>query len=342
MTTYRLSIKNRVIQHVVFWVLLLLTYILGYGGRESFHWIYIKNSVIKFPFYIVAAYTLNYWQVPQFLNKERKVTFVLSVVVTAYLLYFIFKYFHYLQYGYALHLLDIPGFFVKTLMFYPPALLMFAYQTQQKQQQEKAHLMLMQQEKLETELKYLKAQLNPHFLFNTLNNLYSFVVNQSPKAADMVLQLSEILDYALYRSQAKLVTITEEMKCIKNYIALEKIRYGERLQVTLEEPSQYLDQQVAPLLLLSIVENAFKHGVNGSVSKPEIMISLCQCENALNFKTWNTINQRFTGTLDETDKENIGLSNIQRQLNLIYPQKHQLHIEKGKDYFQLHLVITTT
>ncbi|HAS45702.1 MAG TPA: hypothetical protein DCS93_34790 [Microscillaceae bacterium] len=341
MAAYRLSIKNKGIQHVVFWVLLFLTYILAYGGGEAYYWKYIRNSVIKFPFYIIAAYTLNYWQVPQFLNKEKKAAFVLSVVLTAYLLYFFFKYFHYWQYGYALHLFDVPGFFVKTLMFYPPALLMFAYQTQQKQQQEKARLMLMQQEKLETELKYLKAQLNPHFLFNTLNNLYSFVVNQSPKAADMVLQLSEILDYALYRSQAKLVSIAEEMKCIENYIALEKIRYGERLQVILEEPSQYIDQKVAPLLLLSIVENAFKHGVNGSVSKPKVKISLDQSGGALNFKVWNTKNAHFTEALDEVYKEGIGLSNIKRQLNLIYPQKHQIYREEGADYFQIHLVITT-
>ncbi|OJJ19893.1 hypothetical protein BKI52_15545 [marine bacterium AO1-C] len=341
MAAYKLSIKNKVVQHIAFWVVLFLVYILGYGGGDAYQWKYIRNSVIKFPFYIIAAYTLNYWQVPRFLNKEKRGTFVITVILTAYWLYFMFKYFHYVQYGYALHLFDVPGFFVKTLMFYPPALLMFAYQTQQKQQQEKAHLMLIQQEKLETELKYLKAQLNPHFLFNTLNNLYSFVVNQSPKAADMVLQLSEILDYALYRSQAKLVSITEEMKCIQNYIALEKIRYGERLCVILEEPTQYLDQKVAPLLLLSIVENAFKHGVNGSVSKPEVRVSLEQSENVLIFKAWNAKNAHFTGALDDVYKEGIGLSNIKRQLNLIYPQKHQLTIETTDTYFQLHLIITT-
>lgn len=336
-----MQIKSKVVRHSLFWSALFLVYVLAFSGNKSYYIFYIRNHAIKFPFYIVAAYTLNYWQIPQLLNKEKKVAFVLSIVVTTYTLYFVFRLIHYLQYGQAMEVLDIPSYIVKTIMFYPPALLMFAYQTQQKHQQEKDRLLLMQQEKLETELKYLKAQLNPHFLFNTLNNLYSFIVNQSPKAADMVLQLSAILDYALYRSQKKEVAISEEVTCIENYIALEEIRYGDRLQVLFEKPHQVIEQKIAPLLLLSIVENAFKHGVSGSVAKPIVKISLQQTQEMLHFNVWNTKRSHLEGVLNDAYKEGIGLYNIQRQLKLMYPQKHQLSTEEKEEYFNLRLTINT-
>lgn len=336
----RLTIQNKIVQHLTFWLGLFAVYVLSYGGSKTYYTMHIQNTALKFPFYMGVAYIFNYWQVPQLLNKERKLIFALSFLVTSYITFIGFRLMVYLQDGNPIPFLSLSTYFHKTMMFYPPALMMFAYQTQQRQQQDKDRVLLMQQEKLETELKYLKAQLNPHFLFNTLNNLYSYVVNQSPKAADMVLQLSEILDYALYRSQTSVVSITEEIKCIENYIALEKTRYGKRLQVTLEKPAHYIEQKIAPLLLLSMVENAFKHGASGSIAQPEIKISLQQDTNSLSFRVWNTKHTHIGGKLGDAYKEGIGLSNIRRQLNLIYPKNHQLTIDDDNDYFDLCLTIT--
>lgn len=330
-------IKNKFLQHLFFWTLLFLIYILSYAGNKSYYPDYIGNVAIKFPFYIAAAYSFNYWQVPRLLNKKKNLVFVLSLFLVSFLLFAGFRYLLYVLHGNDMRLFNIASYLSKTIMFYPPALMIYTYQTLNRQQQEKDRLLLLQQEKLSTELKYLKAQLNPHFLFNTLNNLYSYIINQSPKAGDMVLQLSEILNYVLYKSQKDQVDITEEINCIQYYIELEKIRYGDRLNVSFEKPKTILKQEITPLLLLSIVENAFKHGAGKSISNPQIRISLKQNQNSLIFNVWNTKdNQHHT-----TDNKGIGLDNIKRQLDLIYPKNHQLEIDDSKKYFNVNLLIKT-
>lgn len=330
-------IKNKFLQHLIFWILLFLIYILSYAGNKTYYPDYIENVAVKFPFYMVAAYSFNYWQVPRLLNKKKNIAFVFSLILVSYLLFVGFRYLLHVQHGNEMKLLNIPSYLSKTIMFYPPALMIYTYQTLRRQQQEKDRLLLLQQEKLSTELKYLKAQLNPHFLFNTLNNLYSYIINQSPRAGDMVLLLSEILNYVLYKSHNEQVALTEEINCIQHYIELEKIRYGHRLKVSLEKPEKIGTQAVTPLLLLSIVENAFKHGAGKSISSPEIKISIQQDQNSLIFNVWNTKDTQH----DDKSKKGIGLPNIKRQLNLIYPGNHQLEIDDNKNYFNVNLLIKT-
>jgi LytS/YehU family sensor histidine kinase len=167
------------------------------------------------------------------------------------------------------------------------------------------------------------------------------VITKSPKAPNMVLQLSEILDYILYRSQQTSVSLTEEIHTIENYIALERIKYGERLQVVFQKKLFENEQSITPLLLLSIVENAFKHGVRGNITKPEIRILLEQFDGYIEFSVWNT--KPEIGYNYKTDEYNsgIGLANIQRQLDLIYPEKHKFEIDESNTFFSLKLTLKT-
>ncbi len=336
-----LSVKHKLIRHVLFWVALFFTYVLGFGGSGQYFWNNVETTALKLPFYIAAAYTFNYWQVPRFLKNKRIFLFSISLLITSFALAAGFKLVILWQSGYDQQFLNLPSYFTKMLMFYMPALIMYAYQTERQRHQERTRLLMMQKEKSDTELKYLKAQLNPHFLFNTLNNLYSFVVNQSPKAPDIILQLSDVLDYVLYKSQADQVSISEELKAIENYIALEQTRYGDRLHVSLTRSDMSGSQQIAPLLLLSIVENAFKHGASGTISNPEIRINIDQEPELLYFRVWNTKDSQLTGAKNDDYKEGIGLENIRRQLNLVYPEKHELTIDQDPAYFDLHLTIKT-
>lgn len=331
--------ENKIIQHLLFWIVLFGIYALSYSGNESYYHYYLKNTLVKFPFYIIAAYTFNYWQVPFYLNKKRFGPFILSLFVTSFIISLLFRYALHLKDNYDIRVFSIPSYLSKTIMFYVPALIIYAYRTYMKQQKAKEHLMKIHQEKLDTELKFLKAQLNPHFLFNTLNNLYSFVLTNSPKAGDMILQLSDILDYTLYKSQANHVDINMELKCIENYINLEKIRYGKRLHVLVERKTTHLNAIISPLLLLSIVENAFKHGASGNLESPVIKISIEQIKNKLYFSVWNTKPKHLKGTLGDAYKEGIGLSNIKRQLNLLYPDKHELDITDKSDFFNINLQV---
>ena len=190
---------------------------------------------------------------------------------------------------------------------------------------------LLQQEKLESELHFLRAQTNPHFLFNTLNNIYALARKNSKNTANVVMKLSKLLRFMLYECTAESISISEEINVIKDYIELEKLRY-EYLNIQWEEKIDHKNQQIAPLLLLPFVENAFKHGASENRFETNIDISFFLENKRFQFKISNT-------KLDEehTIKEGIGLNNVKRQLELIYKNKYELSIESGPENFIVNL-----
>ena len=170
-------------------------------------------------------------------------------------------------------------------------------------------------EKKEAELNYLKSQTNPHFLFNTLNNIYSLARDKNDLAPESILRLSKILRFMLYETGGEFIVIDDELKIITDYIALEKLRYDDSLFVTLNTDIENSKQPLPPLLLIPLVENAFKHGVSETRDKPFVDINLIVKQQELFFIVKNSIEE--TTTAQEV-KENIGLSNLRRQLALLY------------------------
>jgi two-component system, LytTR family, sensor kinase len=172
----------------------------------------------------------------------------------------------------------------------------------------------LQIEKQEAELNFLKSQTNPHFLFNTLNNIYSLARVKSDLAPESILKLSKILRYMLYETGGAFVAIEQELKVINDYISLEKLRYDESLRVNFNHDIEDMKQAIPPLLLIPLVENAFKHGVSETRGNPYIDIHLSINNRKLVFHVKNS-----TGNATEkTIVENIGLSNLRRQLVLLY------------------------
>ncbi len=169
-------------------------------------------------------------------------------------------------------------------------------------------------EKLETELKFLRSQTNPHFLFNTLNNIYALARKKSDKTAEVVMKLSELLSFMLYESGKGTITIAEEIKILEDYIDLEKIRYNEKLTIEFNKKIDNNSRTIAPLLLLPLVENAFKHGVSESRFGSFINIELEVRGSRLNF----TIENSFEDTKEKSPGHCIGMNNIRRQLELLY------------------------
>ncbi|WP_242410194.1 sensor histidine kinase [Flavobacterium sp. Root901] len=197
--------------------------------------------------------------------------------------------------------------------------------------------LLLEKQKAETELKILKAQLNPHFLFNTLNNIYSLSIINSPVTSKSIAVLSEILDTILYRCSSTFVPISQEISLLNNYISLEKLRYDDRLSVRFNHE---MDQngQIAPLILLSLVENAFKHGAGEDISSPQIEIDLKLLNDNFDFIIKNTINK----TEPQTDSGRIGLINITQQLDKIYSGNYTFDVIKTEKDFTAHLKIKIT
>lgn len=170
-------------------------------------------------------------------------------------------------------------------------------------------------EKQESELNYLKSQTNPHFLFNTLNNIYSLARDKSDLAPESILRLSEILRFMLYETGKAYITIEEELKIISDYIALERLRYDDSLNVSFKSVIENMKQPIPPLLLIPLVENAFKHGVSETRNQPFVDITLTTDHTHLVFVVKNS-SEKISG--ERAVKENIGLSNLRRQMELLY------------------------
>lgn len=196
---------------------------------------------------------------------------------------------------------------------------------------EKQNTLQLQKEKSELELKALKSQLNPHFLFNTLNNIYALSITDSDATSRSISRLSDILDYILYKGQKEKVSVAEEFNIVKDYIALEMLRYDERLKVNIEEQIGF-PGVIPPLLYLSFVENAFKHGAEKTNGPVEIRISI---ETNVQDAIFTVENQFFEKSSEK--RSGIGLENVKRQLDLYYPNDYSLVVKQEDKWFKVEL-----
>lgn len=189
-------------------------------------------------------------------------------------------------------------------------------------------------EKLETELKFLKNQTNPHFLLNTLNNIYALARKKSDDTAEAVMRLSELLRFMLYESNGKLIKLTNEIKVLEDYLELETIRYNKRLTVSFEKDMDSADYKITPLLLLPFLENAFKHGISETRFESYINITVNAKNHVLDFEIENS-----KDTCEQQKHvANIGLMNVQRQLELTYSD-YKLDVQNENDFFKVNLTV---
>jgi len=190
-------------------------------------------------------------------------------------------------------------------------------------------------EKQEAELNYLKSQTNPHFLFNTLNNIYSLSRDKSDLAPESILRLSKILRFMLYETGGAYIAIEKELKIISDYVALEKLRYDDSLSVNFNYDIEDMKQALPPLLLIPLVENAFKHGVSETRNQPFVDIHLSVNNRLLAFVVKNS-SEKIPE--ERNVKENIGLSNLRRQLELLY-KDFNLSLQQAESDFTATLKI---
>lgn len=332
-------LQKRWMIHLLFWSLLSLLFI-TFASLDSGNFkVHLIKHLALLPAQLMAAYSFVYYLIPQLLLQKKYLRFVLLLLLLAYIfsaiarlsiIYLAEPFFRvdFVQES-VWEVLADP---VYLLIIYVPALylvvlLFFGIKNIKYRFEEKHQLEVLQKEKVTTELQFLKAQIHPHFLFNTLNNLYALTLEKSDQAPDVVLKLSEMLDYMLYQCGDMEVSLAQEIELLENYVALESLRYGARLDLVFNKNIDQPTAQIAPLILLSIVENAFKHGVSGNLKNPKVQIDLTLKNQAFTCRVFNT----KTATEDEKTlsihKKGIGSNNIRRQLDLIYPDNYSLNIE---------------
>lgn len=241
---------------------------------------------------------------------------------------------------------DLGAAFSSIARFTPGAFLLFAVfklffdYTQLKYEGQQVLL-----EKKQSELRFLKSQVNPHFLFNTLNNIYSLSQYQPQLVSESVLRLSKILRYMLYETGSEFITIDKEIKVLTDYIDLEKLRYNKTVTIDFHSEVDDFYEMIPPLLLLPLVENAFKHGISNSRGKRFVDVKCVLQKRKLHFVVKNSIPPdsyreaigNSTSDYEET-KDNIGLSNLRRRLNLLY-KNFELVTEKKDSIFTAELTI---
>ena len=192
----------------------------------------------------------------------------------------------------------------------------------------------LQKENVAAQLQILKAQVHPHFLFNTLNNIYSQTQTESPKGSKMIMGLSDLLRYVLYEGQKPLVSLKQELLMITEYINLEKIRYGNKLDLHVLTPDKSEDLYIAPLLLLPFIENCFKHGTSNMLEHPWINLTVELKDTTLVMKLMNG-KTPLNGNVQE--KQGIGINNVSQRLNLLYKDKFDLQIQEDEEVFVVDL-----
>jgi hypothetical protein len=194
----------------------------------------------------------------------------------------------------------------------------------------------LQKENVESQLQLLKAQVHPHFLFNTLNNIYSHTQNTAPVAAKMVTGLSDLLRFILYECNQPAVPLSKELKMIRDYINLEKIRYGNKLELHMDLPDNTHDLHIAPLLLLPLIENSFKHGTSNMLEQPWVNLQVSLHGNQMHMKL---MNGKTNSNRPPANSTGIGIHNVQKRLDLLYPGHHELTITNEEEVFIVNLKV---
>ena len=191
----------------------------------------------------------------------------------------------------------------------------------------------LESERREMELQFLKSQLNPHFLFNSLNNIYSLAYQKSDKTADAIMKLSEIMRYMIYESNTPTVALSKEVDYLTSYIELQKIRFKDGAYIELTLNGEIDNQKIVPLMLISFVENAFKHGVVTDPAEP-VKINIIANQKILHFSVVNKKNQQ-----NKDAQGGVGLTNVERRLQLVYPDSYKLNVVNSATHYTCELMI---
>jgi sensor histidine kinase YesM len=334
---------ERISRHILYWLIWSLFYIVvnSLVNQETF-WQYAAFETIVLPVKIGFSYLVAYYFLPKFLYTKQYVKFVICVLIAALIFGILLFLVHVeIVYPYILKLnMDNYYSWYGKFIFKAVELIHISslvacikfFQNNISQEKENANL---KAAKTKAELLYLKNQIQPHFLFNTLNNIYGMVLSNDKKTGESIVKLSDMLSYMLYESNDEKVPLDKEIKHLENFLELEQLRYDRKLNVVYKKENLQQSAQIPPNLLIPFVENAFKHGPAKEEENSEIFIEIKMEDQKFRFTIENTFEETPT---DDKIKSGIGVDNVQKRLAYLYPNSHELKITKG-DKFKVELNI---
>ena len=351
MTNIKTISRSRIIYHILFWgvgfTLWLFTMFVASNFKNVLKFEPVLMTLVFNLCFAAAVYFNLYVLLPYLFKKQRFFLYVLSLLgvvsFAAFIIDFLLvyplntfvqgeKYFEELTFVVWFNFAFFTLIYIGITTFLSLMREWFVLQKVSVQFKD------IEREKLEAELKALKAQINPHFLFNTLNNLYSLTLDKSDKAPSLVLKLSDLMRYILYECNDRYVLLEKELEFIRNYLDLQRIRLDERIPVKMEVKGSASQNKIAPLLFEPLIENAFKHGAYGKNKDGFVNI-------LFNFEDKDQVELFIENRIDENwqpeekNAHGIGINNVIRRLELLYPGKHKLDIVENGNLFTVALQI---
>jgi len=335
-------------QHVLFWLVYFTLNVARWGYYYNDYWYSLQSNLVEFPIYIALVYFNLYFLLRRFIPGNLYVYIgllflsILGASVLKILLIYtlvtteIYKEASIKQEG-LFNLNYLVAVFIGEL--YVVGLTMAVKLTIDWVQSEKKSKEL-EQRNMQTELSMLRAKMQPHFFFNTLNNLYALTLDKSDQAPETVLKLSELMSYVVYEGKKSKVSLMQELEHLQNYLNLERLRYDNRLDVTFDISGDLGGHQIPPLILVTFLENAFKHGSSDKRGNISIKIQLQVANNKLHYEVENDY-RASSKPMNGESPHGIGIENTRRRLDLVYGDNYNLDINKNNGKFLAQLSIPT-
>ena len=335
-----------VLHHLAFWALYFAFNVLRWGSYYDDFLLSLKGNLIGFPIHIILSYCTIYFLIPLFIKRRSFIAFIFALLATIFLMVR-------LKYDLTALLIstnvwpegpeETTNFslnYVITMMLGELYVVSFvtAIKITYDWMQEIKRAAKLEKLQLETELKFLRSQISPHFFFNTLNNIYSLSLDKSSKAPETILKLSDLMRYLLYETEESRQDLAKEIECLHNYLDLEKIRYGNTLKIDWNISGNSAGKKISPMLLIPFLENAFKHGANKNSGETRITIDIAIEDQFLYFRIANTLPP--VNYTNPGESGGIGIANVKKRLELGYRKgEYQLKnfIAEGEYIVELNL-----
>lgn len=311
--------------HVLFWLLVFVMMLLA-GPGNSISTLEVVRKLINLAFYILVVYINLGYLIPKFLSQKNFMTYCLLLLAMVAVFTPIKVLLLYITYDEV----DPREFLVMNQQYIFLLLFLIAggstvikiISDWQRHQRDRKDL---ETQRMQSEIKFLKSQINPHFLFNTLNSLYALTLKKSDKAPEIVIKLSEMMRYMLYECNERRVPLYKEVNYIQNYLDLETLRQSGQSDIQFKVEGQVTDQSIAPLIFIPFLENSFKHGLNHQLGDGYVHVIMKVLDNKLLLRI---LNSKPLQAPVPSNRANggIGLANVQRRLNLLYPNQYKLDI----------------
>ena len=322
--------------HLLFWLLYFVFNFFRFATINNDYWYSLKSNLIEFPLNIVITYFTIYYLIPKYILKKKYLQFFLLFIFSLALFYLTRTGLNYIlvteniwpeaqgnqEPFTVIHIVELVIGAIYVIALVSAIKLTYDWVNEKKRNDD------LQRMQLETELNFLKSQIQPHFFFNTLNNLYALVIKQSPNAPNVVMKLSEIMQYVLYEVKEPKISLMKSINYLYSYLELEKLRYGDRVKSEISIDGSIDDIEIPPLLFLPFIENCFKHGTKHH-EDIKVRIDFVVKDNFLYF----TVANNFVKQDENTAKPGIGLKNVERRLQLLYGSGYSLKTRsKGNEY----------